>query len=129
MYPFGYGLTYTQFAYSGLKTEQDTYASDEVISLSVEVQNTGGRPADEVVQVYVHRIDGSVAWPEKELKAFARVSLQAGEKQTVQLNVPVKGLRYWDETSHAWKDDLCNIELLVGASSGDIRLTRKVTLH
>ena len=129
MYPFGYGLTYTQFAYSGLKIEQDTYASDEVISLSVEVQNTGGRPADEVVQVYVHRIDGSVAWPEKELKAFARVSLQAGEKQTVQLNVPVKGLRYWDETSHAWKDDLCNIELLVGASSGDIRLTRKVTLH
>ena len=129
MYPFGYGLTYTQFAYSGLKTEQDTYASDEVISLSVEVQNTGGRPADEVVQVYVHRIDGSVAWPEKELKAFARVSLQAGEKQSVQLNVPVKGLRYWDETSHAWKDDLCNIELLVGASSGDIRLTRKVTLH
>ena len=129
MYPFGYGLTYTQFAYSGLKTEQDTYASDEVISLSVEVQNTGGRPADEVVQVYVHRIDGSVAWPEKELKAFARVSLQAGEKQTVQLNVPVKGLRYWDETSHTWKDDLCNIELLVGASSGDIRLTRKVTLH
>ena len=129
MYPFGYGLTYTQFAYSGLKTEQDTYASDEVISLSVEVQNTGGRTADEVVQVYVHRIDGSVAWPEKELKAFARVSLQAGEKQTVQLNVPVKGLRYWDETSHAWKDDLCNIELLVGASSGDIRLTRKVTLH
>ena len=129
MYPFGYGLTYTQFAYSGLKIEQDTYASDEVISLSVEVQNTGGRPADEVVQVYVHRIDGSVAWPEKELKAFARVSLQAGEKQSVQLNVPVKGLRYWDETSHAWKDDLCNIELLVGASSGDIRLTRKVTLH
>ena len=129
MYPFGYGLTYTQFAYSGLKIEQDTYASDEVISLSVEVQNTGGRPADEVVQVYVHRIDGSVAWPEKELKAFARVSLQAGEKQTVQLNVPVKSLRYWDETSHAWKDDLCNIELLVGASSGDIRLTRKVTLH
>ena len=129
MYPFGYGLTYTQFAYSGLKTEQDTYASDEVISLSVEVQNTGGRPADEVVQVYVHRIDGSVAWPEKELKAFARVSLQAGEKQTVQLNVPVKSLRYWDETSHTWKDDLCNIELLVGASSGDIRLTRKVTLH
>ena len=129
MYPFGYGLTYTQFAYSGLKTEQDTYASDEVISLSVEVQNTGGRTADEVVQVYVHRIDGSVAWPEKELKAFARVSLQAGEKQTVQLNVPVKGLRYWDETSHTWKDDLCNIELLVGASSGDIRLTRKVTLH
>ena len=129
MYPFGYGLTYTQFAYSGLKIEQDTYASDEVISLSVEVQNTGGRPADEVVQVYVHRIDGSVAWPEKELKAFARVSLQAGEKQTVQLNVPVKSLRYWDETSHTWKDDLCNIELLVGASSGDIRLTRKVTLH
>ena len=129
MYPFGYGLTYTQFAYSGLKTEQDTYASDEVISLSVEVQNTGGRTADEVVQVYVHRIDGSVAWPEKELKAFARVSLQAGEKQTVQLNVPVKSLRYWDETSHTWKDDLCNIELLVGASSGDIRLTRKVTLH
>ncbi|MCB0603127.1 MAG: glycoside hydrolase family 3 C-terminal domain-containing protein [Saprospiraceae bacterium] len=129
MYPFGHGLTYSTFNYSGLTTDKETYGSTDVIALSLDVQNAGNMAADEVVQVYVHRKDGSVSWPVKELKAFTRVPLMAGEKKTVTLQVPVKNLRYWDEKSHTWKDDLCNIELLVGASAADIREKKDVTLR
>ncbi len=84
--------------------------------------------ADEVVQAYVHRINPSVEWPYKELKAFSRVTLHPGESKTVTLEIPVKNLRYWNETNHDWEDDLCNIELQVGASAGDIKLKKEVAL-
>ena len=84
--------------------------------------------AEEVVQVYVRRINPSVEWPYKELKAFSRVALNRGESKTVTLQIPVKSLQYWDEKLHAWNDDLCDIELLVGASAGDIKLKKTVHL-
>jgi beta-glucosidase len=92
------------------------------------VKNTGKVAADEVAQVYVHRVNPSVEWPEKELKAFSRVPLKPGETKTVTLKIPVKSLKYWNETKHAWDDDLCNIELEVGASAGDIKLKKELTL-
>ncbi|MGE5447744.1 MAG: fibronectin type III-like domain-contianing protein, partial [Bacteroidales bacterium] len=128
MYPFGYGLTYTTFAYDKLKTDQKMYGVNDVISVSVKVKNTGKVAADEVVQVYVHRINPSVEWPVKELKAFSRVPLKAGESKNVTLQIPVKSLQYWNEKKQAWDDDLCNIELLVGASAGDIQLKKQVLL-
>jgi beta-glucosidase len=127
MYPFGHGLTYTTFAYSNL-TAQENYGKDDVIRVSVEIKNTGAAAADEVVQAYVHRVNPKVEWPFKELKAFARVTLQPGENKTVNLEIPVKSLRYWDTKAQDWKDDLCDMELHVGASSGDIKLKKKVTL-
>ena len=129
MYPFGHGLTYTRFEYSGLKTDKKTYGETDVISLSFKLKNTGTMPADEVVQAYVHRIDPSVEWPEKELKAFERVSLAPGETRTVKLSVPVKSLMYWNETEDAWANDPCHMELRVGASATDIRLMRKIRLR
>lgn len=128
MYPFGYGLTYTTFEYKGLKTDKAKYGKTDVIAVSVEVKNTGKVAADEVVQVYVHRINPSVEWPEKELKAFSRVPLNPGESKTVKLEIPVKNLQYWNEKKHAWDDDLCNIELQVGASAGDVKLKKEVGL-
>lgn len=128
MYPFGYGLTYTTFEYSTLTTDRENYGKKEVISLSLELKNTGRVAADEVVQAYVHRINPSVEWPAKELKAFARVTLAPGESRKVTLAIPVKSLQYWDEKLQAWNDDLCNIELQVGASAGDIRLRKEVAL-
>ncbi len=128
MYPFGYGLTYTTFEYKGLKTDKTKYGKNDVIAFSVEVKNTGKMAADEVVQVYVHRINPSVEWPEKELKAFSRVPLNPGESKTVTLEIPVKNLQYWNEKKHAWDDDLCNIELQVGASAGDVILKKEVGL-
>jgi len=85
--------------------------------------------ADEVVQAYVHRINPSVEWPEKELKAFERVTLAPRESKTVNLSVPVKNLMYWNELKQKWADDPCKMELLVGASATDIRLRKKIRLR
>nr|WP_320023137.1 glycoside hydrolase family 3 C-terminal domain-containing protein [uncultured Draconibacterium sp.] len=128
MYPFGYGLSYTEFVYDDLNTTQESYSTDETISLSFNLSNTGDMSAEEVVQVYVHRINPSVEWPFKELKAFTRVALEPGKSQTVTLDIPVEKLQYWNEENHAWANDLCDIELLVGTSSGDIRLKKQISL-
>jgi len=129
MYPFGHGLIYASFEYSKLKTDKKTYGINDVITITFELQNTGEMAADEVVQAYVHRINPSVEWPHKELKAFDRVTLEPGETKTANLTVPVKSLMYWNETKQAWDHDLCKIELLVGASAGDTRLKKKVSLR
>ncbi len=128
MYPFGHGLTYTSFEYSDLKTDREKYGKNSVIKISFQLKNTGSMEADEVVQAYVHRLNPSVEWPEKELKAFSRVTLNPEESISVTLEIPVKNLQYWNETTHTWADDLCDIEIQVGASAGDIKLKKEVTL-
>lgn len=128
MYPFGHGLTYTNFEYSGIKTDKKKYGKNDVIKLSMDLKNTGTAVADEVIQAYVHRINPSVDWPYKELKAFSRISLNPGETKAVILGIPVKNLQYWNEDIQDWDDDLCDIEIMVGASAGDIRLSKTVRL-
>ncbi|MFH0843298.1 MAG: glycoside hydrolase family 3 C-terminal domain-containing protein [Bacteroidota bacterium] len=128
MYPFGHGLTYTTFEYSSLSTDKEKYGKKDVISLSFELKNSGAMAADEVVQAYVHRINPSVEWPYKELKAFSRVDLEPGESKSITLEIPVTELRYWNVEIHGWDDDPCDIELLVGASAGDIKITKQVTV-
>jgi len=124
MYPFGFGLTYTTFEYNRLKTDKKSYSNNDVIKLSFELKNTGHIASEEVVQIYIHRINPSVEWPNKELKAFSRIPLLPGENKTVELDIPVKDLQYWDEKLQRWNDDLCNIELLVGSSVNDIKLKK-----
>jgi beta-glucosidase len=128
MYPFGYGLTYTTFSYSGIKTDKQSYGPDGTIKVSFKLKNTGKAEADEVAQVYVHRIDSKIDWPAKELKAFSRVTLKPGESKTVTLEIPVKNLRYWNEVKHGWDNDKCSIEVQVGASAGEIILKKKVEI-
>jgi len=128
MFPFGYGLTYTTFSYSNLKTDKQKYGKDDVITVSLEIKNTGKVAADEVPQVYVHRVNPSVEWPEKELKAFTRVALNPGETKTIELKIPVKSLQYWNEKKQGWDDDLCTIQLCAGASAGDIKLKKEISL-
>jgi beta-glucosidase len=128
MYPFGHGLTYTTFEYASLTTNKENYGKKEVIKASVVVKNTGSVTAEEVVQGYVHRINPSVDWPYKELKAFDRVTVNPGESITVKLEIPVKDLRYWNEVTNTWEYDLCELELLIGASAEDIRLAKKISL-
>lgn len=127
-YPFGHGLAYTTFEYSNLKANRKKYGKNDVITVSVNLKNTGKMAAEEVVQVYVHRINPAVEWPEKELKAFARIPLLQAERRTVRLSIPVKDLQYWNEKTQAWDDDLCKLEILVGASSRDIKLKKEVIL-
>jgi len=129
MYPFGYGLTYTTFEYTKLKTDQPKYKKNDVILVSFDLKNTGKMTADEVVQVYIHRINPKVEWPQKELKAFLRVPLDPGKNRTVKLEIPVENLRFWNKSIQNWDDDLCKIELLVGSSANDIKLKKEISLR
>jgi beta-glucosidase len=129
MYPFGYGLTYSTFKYASLSTNKRKYGKKDIIELSFDLTNTGQVAACEVVQAYVHRINPSVGWPYKELKGFSRVNLDPGTTGKVTIEIPVSSLQYWNEAKHAWDDDPCNIELLVGSSAGDIRLKKEVKIN
>lgn len=129
MYSFGYGLSYTTFEYSSIKTNKDKYSAKDIISISFMLKNTGSMQADEVVQAYVHRVNPSVDWPVRELKAFSRITLKPGESRPVNLDIPVKELRYWDKKTQSWKDDPCDIEIQVGASADDIKLTKKILIY
>ena len=123
LYPFGHGLSYVGFTYSQLRTDWQSYAPDDVIVVSFRLKNEGAMDAEEVAQLYVRRIGAGVEWPDKELKAFRRVALKAGETRKVTLEVPVSELRYWDKDANGWKLEPGRIEFLLGSSAGDIRLT------
>ena len=123
LFPFGFGLSYTQFSYKKLTTDKKKYGSNETVQVSVELKNTGKRTGDEVIQLYVHRIGSKIEWPEKELKGFSRVTLKAGETRKITLLLPISKLRYWDEKIHDWHLENGKIELMVGSSSSDIRIT------
>ena len=125
LYPFGYGLSYTTFKYSDLKAVP-TLAADGSIIVSVDVKNTGERAGDEVVQLYARHLHSELEHPAKELRGFQRVTLQPGERKTVAMLLPAKSFAYWDASRHAWVVEPGKIQLQVGASSEDIRLTKMI---
>ena len=95
LFPFGYGLSYTSFAYSDIALDRDEYPVDGTVRVSFTLENTGGRDGTEIVQVYVRDLVGSVTRPVKELKHFERVSLQAGERRKVEVEIPVADLSFY----------------------------------
>ena len=128
MFPFGHGLSYVDFDYSNISTDKKTYKAKDIISVSFDIKNVGQMEADEVVQLYVHRIDANVEWPQKELKAFERVNLQSGQTKNITLEIPVCDLSYWNEEIKDWSLEKCKIEILVGSSSRDIRLQTEIPI-
>lgn len=125
-YPFGYGLSYTTFNLSNARCDANTYPSDGKIQLSIDIENTGSRDGAEVIQVYVSDVKSSVARPYQELKAFQKVFLKAGEKQTVSLTIPVSSFAFWDETSSSWNTEAGDYMLRVGNSSRQISANIRV---
>jgi beta-glucosidase len=117
LYPFGYGLSYTTFAYEGLTLSAPKVAADGSVKVTVKVKNTGKRASDEVVQLYVQHLGSAVSRPQLELKGFERVHLAAGAVQDVTLEVKPHDLAYWDETAHNWRIEKEKIRLLAGGSS------------
>jgi beta-glucosidase len=125
LYPFGFGLSYTSFAYSSLVVAQ----KEGSIQVQLTVENTGHRDGDEVVQLYVSHKNSIVSRPREELKAFRRVSLRAGEKQTLLFEIPVANLAYWNDTAHRFTVERDRIEVRAGASSSDIRLRKALSVQ
>ena len=120
-FPFGYGLSYTSYAYSDLKVTAD--------SVSLTVTNTGAHDGAEIVQVYIAKPGAEIFRPAQELKAFARVPLAAGESRTVTLPLDDKAFRYWNTRTDCWEVEGGRYEVRVGASSADIRLTADVDIR
>ena len=121
LFPFGYGLSYTTFTYGDARLSTDTLASDEQLTVSVDITNTGQRAGQEIVQLYMRDVAAAVARPAKELKAFAKVQLAPGETTTVTLRLDREALAYWDDARHAWVAEAGEFEALLGSSSRDIR--------
>jgi beta-glucosidase len=126
LFAFGHGLSYTAFAYSNLQVSPRQIAPDGKVTVRIDVANTGPRAGDEVVQLYVHDMECSVVRAARELRGFQRVRLKPGEKTTVSLEVPARKLAFWDETTHAFVVEPGAFEVMVGASSADIRARDRV---
>ena len=120
-FPFGYGMSYTTFAYS------DMAADEQGVSLTVT--NTGSVAGTEIVQLYVAKKDSELFRPVKELKGFARVTLAPGEKQRITIMLDDKAFRFWNVKANRWEIEGGEYELLVGASVEDIRLCEKISVH
>ena len=120
-FPFGYGMSYTSFAYS------DMAADEQGVSLTVT--NTGSVAGTEIVQLYIAKKNSELFRPAKELKGFARVTLAPGEKQRITIMLDDKAFRFWNVKANRWEIEGGEYELLVGASVEDIRLCEKISVH
>jgi len=128
LYPFGYGLSYTTFAYENLRTNRATIGPRDTVVVSVDVSNAGQRAGDEVAQLYVRHLGSRVERPIQDLRGFQRVSLQPGEKRTVEFRLPAAALAYWDAGRHRWIVESEPVEIDVSSSSTDLRLRKTITV-
>ncbi|MFN2199471.1 MAG: beta-glucosidase [Anaerolineales bacterium] len=118
-FPFGFGLSYTQYQYANLELAKDWLDPSETLQVSLELTNSGPQAGDEIVQLYITTIGSSIERAPIELKAFTRTSLQPGETKRVHLDVPVSRLAYYDETSAKFVVEALEYQVSVGAHSAD----------
>jgi beta-glucosidase len=128
LFPFGYGLSYTTFKYSGLNLAPNQDAKNPQVTVSFEISNTGARAGAEIAEIYVQPVSPSVFRPLKELKGFKKVFLQPGEKQTVSVTLDQNAFAHYDADKKGWVADQGDYKILVGSSSRDILLNGKFEL-
>ena len=122
LFPFGYGLSYTSFDIGAPRLSAERIGIDGSVTVSVPVRNTGTRAGDETVQLYVHQLLGSVTRPLKELKAFERVTLAAGESKTVSFTLTPETFRMWNIAMQRAVEPGA-FEIMVGGNSVDLKST------
>jgi beta-glucosidase len=127
-YPFGYGLSYTAFEYSGLKLSRGEFKAGDELELHVTVKNTGNRPGAEVVQVYVAPETSKIFRPRAELRGFEKIRLECGESKTVAITLDDRSFAYYHPLDRAWALEGGSYSILVGANSRDIRLRQSITV-
>ncbi|HEX8504070.1 MAG TPA: glycoside hydrolase family 3 C-terminal domain-containing protein [Hymenobacter sp.] len=128
LYPFGFGLSYTTFRYSNFRLSGRGFNKAGELTVSVDVQNTGTRPGDEVVQLYVSHLRSVVARPRKELKGFQRLTLQPREKRTVRIPLRAADLRYWHEGLQRFELEKDALNLMVGSSASHVQFQQVLQL-
>lgn len=128
LFPFGFGLSYTTFAYDNLRLSSTKIGPDETLEVSVDVTNTGSYQGQEVVQLYLRDVVSNLVRPPKELKGFEKIDLAPGETKTVTLRLNHESMAYYDDRLHQWLAEAGEFEVLVGSSSQDIRATANFTL-
>jgi beta-glucosidase len=117
LYPFGYGLSYTTFAFSRLQLDRKEIGASGTVQVSVDVENQGSVAGDEVVQLYIHQRAGSASRPVRELKGFERVALAPGEKKTVHFSLGKDELKFWSAQARAWVVEPEEFDVWVGGDS------------
>ncbi|MFA6449115.1 MAG: glycoside hydrolase family 3 C-terminal domain-containing protein [bacterium] len=126
LYPFGYGLSYSGFEYGDLSIDKKKAKESDTVNVSFNVKNTGDADGDEVVQLYIHNVESPVIQPAKQLRGFKRIHLKKGETTTVTLPLLVKNLAFWDDRTNKFFVEPGAFDILVGASSNDIKLKSKI---
>ena len=127
-FAFGHGLSYSTFLHEGLALDRDTLLPGETLTVTLTVRNTGKRAGSEVVQLYVRDEASTLIRLPQELKAFAKVTLQPGQAQTVSLTLGMRAFAAYDEVRRAWVAEAGRFEVRLGASSADISQRAWVTL-
>lgn len=129
LFPFGYGLSYTTFAYSNAKVSAISFKDTDGVTVTVDVTNTGKFTGKEIVQVYIHDQKSGLVRPEKELKGFAKVELQPGETKSVSIQLDFRAFAYYHPEYKQWITEDGDFDLLIATSAADIRQTLTVTLE
>lgn len=122
LFPFGYGLSYTTFTYSNLNLDRTQMTDNEILTVSVEVENTGNRAGKEVIQIYVAPGETETARPVKELRAFDKIELAQGEKKTVSFELDARAFAYWNTEIHGWYVESGAYEIQVGKNAEEVLL-------
>ena len=129
LFPFGYGLSYTQFAYSSLTVSSESIRDDEALTVTVDVTNTGSVAGKEVVQLYVGDCESTVFRPVRELKGFEKVALAPGETKTVRFVLDKRAFAYWNEQLHDWHVETGDFTIAICRSSRDVALQQTVRVE
>jgi len=120
VYPFGFGLSYTQFSYGELKLSNNTLKGNQTLKASVDVSNTGSRDGKEVVQLYIRDKVGSTTRPVKELKGFQKIELKAGETKTISFNITPEDLKFYNyDLKYDWEPG--EFVIMIGGNSRDVK--------
>ncbi len=126
LYPFGHGLSYTEFEYSDLQVNRSQLSDQETVEVSLSVKNIGNRAGKEIVQLYVKDVECREIRPEKELKAFTKVALAPGEAKPVSFSLGFRDFAYYEDEIHDWRVESGEFEIFVGTSSRDLPLRQTV---
>ena len=126
LFPFGFGLSYTEFKYSGLKLSKKKIKDTDTLTLTYKIRNVGKCDGAEISQIYVADKDSTIFRPKKELRGFKKVFLKAGEETTVEIELSKRAFAFYNINSADWQVESGDFEIMVGASSRDIKLTADV---